>query len=105
ASGVQELVEALAPLGPRTLYQRMATERTAGSWARTLVRHLPSPARTRLKTGPFFADEPDLDRAEQSFLAIMAGRQEFTSVVDSAWKPVLTEEESLERVLLWLDGG
>lgn len=105
ASGVQEIVEAIAPLRPRTLYKRMAAERTTGSWARTMVRRLPSPARARLKTGSVFAEEPELDRAEQSYLAITAGRQQFTSVVDPSWKPALTKQESLERVLLWLDGG
>ncbi len=105
ASGPRELAEVLTPLRPRALYRKLATERITGSWARTLVRRLPPPARERLKTGPAFAERPEPDRADQTFLAIMAGEQEFTSVVESRWKPALTKDDSLERMLLWLDGA
>lgn len=105
ASGLQELTEVLAPLRPRTMYRKLAQERITGSWVRTLLRRLPASTRERLKTGPVFAESPKPDRTEQIFLAIMAGKQEFKSVVDSRWKPALSQDHSLERVLQWLDGG
>lgn len=104
-TGRQELTGVLAPLAPLTVYRKLATERIAGSWTRTLVRRLPAPARSRLKPGAVFAEAPEPDRSEQTFLAIMAGKQEFRSVIDSGWKPELTKDESVDRVLLWLDGG
>ncbi len=106
ASGLWEMAGVLAPLRPRSVYRKLSDERITGSWARTLVRQLPTPARSRLKSsGLVFAADPEYGRAEQTFLAIMAGQREFTSVVHPGWKPVLTKEQSLERVLLWLDRG
>jgi nucleoside-diphosphate-sugar epimerase len=106
ASGVRELAEALVPLSPRSVYRKLAGERVSGSWTRTVVRHLPEQGRSRLKSdGLVFAVAPEPDRAEQAFLSIMAGERQFTSVIDPPWTPVLTKEQSLDRVLLWLGRG
>jgi nucleoside-diphosphate-sugar epimerase len=106
ASWRQELAETFAPLRPRSVYRKLSAERITGSWTRTVVRNLPMPARARLQSSSLvFAAGPELDRAEQSFLAIMAGEREFAPSVDRAWSPVLSKEQSLERVLLWLERG
>jgi nucleoside-diphosphate-sugar epimerase len=105
-SDLDELAEVFAPLKPRNVYRRLSDQRTIGSWTRTVVRQLPTRVRSRLKSdGLVFAADPDYERAEQTFLSIMAGRQEFESVVDPNWTQVLTKEQSLEGVLRWLDRG
>jgi nucleoside-diphosphate-sugar epimerase len=106
SSGSKEVVEALAPLKPRSIYQKLAQERVAGSWARTLVRRLPSSAQARLKSsGSVVAADPVYGRSEQTFLGIMAGEREFKSVLSSGWEPPLTKEQSLDGVLRWLGRG
>jgi hypothetical protein len=92
-------------VSPRSVYRRLAAERIMGSWTRTLIRQLPAPAQSRLKTNLVFATDQDLEPADQTLLSIMAGQQEFKSVVDPEWKPPLTKEQSLNRVLQWLDRG
>jgi nucleoside-diphosphate-sugar epimerase len=105
-SGVREIAGALAPLGPRRVYQQLAQERISGSWSRTLVRRVPLAARPRLKSSDtVVASEPPYSRADQSFLAIMAGEQEFRSEVDPRWTGALGREQSLEGVLRWLSRG
>ena len=52
-----------------------------------------------------FAETAELDRPEQTFLAIMSAAQEFKSHVLADWHPPVTEAESLERVLQWLRNG
>jgi thioester reductase-like protein len=99
-----EVAEALTPLKPKSLYQRLSEERIAGSWIRSAVRRLPPPARTRLKSDDsVFAADPAYDWGEQAFLTITAGHREFRSVVDSEWTPLLSKKQSLERVLRWLE--
>jgi nucleoside-diphosphate-sugar epimerase len=104
-SGARELIQVLRLVGPRSVYKRLATQRIMGSWTRTLIRQLPAPAQARLKTNLVFATDLDPEPGEQTLLSIMAGRQEFRSVVASEWIPVLTQEQSLDQVLLWLDRG
>jgi nucleoside-diphosphate-sugar epimerase len=105
-SGSKELAEAFTPLKPRSIYQTLAQERVAGSWARTLVRRLPTPAQERLKSsGAVVAVDPQYSRSEQTFLSIMAGEVEFRSVLQAGWEPPLTKEQSLDGVLRWLDRG
>jgi nucleoside-diphosphate-sugar epimerase len=106
ASGRGELAEVLTALKPRSIYRALAQERITGSWSRTAVRKLPPPAISRLtSSGLVFAADRDYTRADQTFLAIMAGTQEFRSVVQPGWEPPLTKERSLDGVLQWLDRG
>jgi nucleoside-diphosphate-sugar epimerase len=106
ASGVSEVAEAFAPIKPRNIYRKLSAERTTGSWARTMVRQLPTLASSRLKSnGTVVASSPEYTRSEQTFLAIMAGQREFRSVVHPGWVPPLNEEQSLDGVLQWLDRG
>jgi nucleoside-diphosphate-sugar epimerase len=101
-----EIAEAVSQLMPRQLYRTLAVERAAGSWTRTLVRRLPRAASTRLKSsGAVVAKQPDYSRAEQTFMAIMAGQREFVSVLRPAWQPLVGRDESLEQVLRWLAQG
>jgi nucleoside-diphosphate-sugar epimerase len=104
-SGARELAQMLRLVSPRSVYRRLAAERIMGSWTRTLIRQLPAPAQSRLKTNLVFATDQDLEPADQTLLSIIAGQQEFKSVVDPEWKPPLTKEQSLNRVLQWLDRG
>jgi nucleoside-diphosphate-sugar epimerase len=105
-SGVRELMETLTPVSPRSVYRKLGNERIAGSWMRTLVRNLAAPARSRLKgTELIFAADPEPDRTEQAFLATVAGQKQFNSVTDPAWNPIITKQQSLDRVLTWLDKG
>jgi nucleoside-diphosphate-sugar epimerase len=105
-SSLGEITDLLTRLRPRSVYQKLSDQRTIGSWTRTTVRRLPASVRSRLKSSDLvFAVDPEYDLEEQTFLAIMAGRQEFRSVVDHRWTPVLTKEQSLEGVLRWLDRG
>jgi nucleoside-diphosphate-sugar epimerase len=106
ASSLGEIADLLSPLKPRSLYEKFSDQRTIGSWTRAAVRHLPAPARLRFKSSDLvFAADPEYDGEEQTFLAIMAGRQEFKSAVDQRWTPALTKEQSLEGVLRWIDRG
>jgi nucleoside-diphosphate-sugar epimerase len=106
ASGVQEISAALAPLKPRSLYRTLSAERVMGSRARSLVRQFPAPIRARLKSdGLIFAADPQHSREEQTFLAIMAGTQEFESRAHPDWTTCLTKAQSLERVLRWVEGA
>jgi hypothetical protein len=106
ASGADELSDVLTPIKPRSLYRRLSEERVAGSWMRALVRRLPTPAQARLKSsGAVFAATPTYTKSEQTFLAIMAGQNEFKSVVSADWEAPLSREESLAGVLRWLDRG
>ena len=106
ASARSEIADAVSQLMPRQLYRSLAVERTSGSWTRTLVRRLPHAAGARLKSsGTVVAKQPQYSRAEQTFLAIMAGRQEFQSVVRQGWQPPVSQDESLEQVLRWLARG
>jgi nucleoside-diphosphate-sugar epimerase len=105
-SGLEEITDLLAPLRPRSVYKKLSDRRAIGSWTRTTVRHLPAPVRSRLKSSDLvFAADLEYDVEEQTFLAIMAGRQEFRSMVDHRWTPALSKEQSLEGVLRWLDRG
>jgi nucleoside-diphosphate-sugar epimerase len=104
ASGLREAAEVLAPLQPRRVYRQLADGRVTGSWSRTMVRRLPGVARSRLQSsGVIMAVDLPPDPADHEFLSIMAVQQEFRSVVDSRWMPVLTREQSLDRVLRWLE--
>ncbi len=106
ASKFGEIVEVFTPLKPQDVYLRLSDGRATGSWTRSAIRQLPTPVRSRLKGDSLvFAADPEYKRAEQTFLAIMAGGQEFRSVVDPRWKPTLTREQSLDGVLLWLRRG
>ena len=103
ASPRAELAAALAGLDPRRLYRAVAPERVAGSWGRSLLRRLPEGLVARVKgPGLVHAAEPAPDRAEQSFLAIMAATQEFRSQTAPGWAPPVTRARSLERTLEWL---
>jgi nucleoside-diphosphate-sugar epimerase len=105
-SGGSEFASAFASLKVRSVYRHLAQERITGSWSRALVRQLPSLARARLKsTGLAFAADPEYTRAERTFLAIMAGEQEFASVVRPEWAPPLAKDQSLAGVLDWLGRG
>lgn len=102
-SARDEAVAAVAAITPRSLYRTLSQERITGSWSRTLVSRLPAVASARLKSsGEIYASEIEYSRADQTFLAIMAGRQEFRSVLQSGWEPPLNEEQSLDGVLRWL---
>lgn len=105
-SGLREIRGALAPVQPRRVYQQLAQERISGSWSRTLVRRVPLSLRPRLKSSDtVVASEPPYSRDEQSFLAIMAGEQQFKSEVDPRWTGALGREQSLAGVLRWLSRG
>jgi nucleoside-diphosphate-sugar epimerase len=106
ASNLEELTEVFTSLKPRNVYRKLLDQRIIGSWTRTMVRKLPSPARSRFqKSGLVFAADPEYGRTEQTFLAIMVGQQEFRSTINPGWTPILTREQSLDSVLLWLDRG
>jgi nucleoside-diphosphate-sugar epimerase len=105
-SARSELAEAVSQLMPRQLYRALAVERTSGSWTRTIVRRLPHAASARLKSsGAVAAKQPQYSRAEETFLAIMAGQREFLSVLRPGWQPPVSQDESLEQVLRWLARG
>jgi nucleoside-diphosphate-sugar epimerase len=103
ASARAELASALGVLDPRALYRSVAPERVTGSWGRALLRRLPASVVDRVK-GPRLvrAAEPAPDRAEQSFLAIMAVTQEFRSECAAGWTPPVSRDRSIERMLAWL---
>jgi nucleoside-diphosphate-sugar epimerase len=103
-SGLGEVAGLLHPLRPRDLYRELALEHTAGSWVRSVLRTLPEGARERLKPVAYFAPERPPDRNEQTFLSIMAGRQEFGSEVDPRWNPPVDVAGSIGRVLDWVSG-
>jgi nucleoside-diphosphate-sugar epimerase len=105
SSAREEVAEMLAQAGIRNVYTRLATERISGSWVRSFVRLIPPPLRARLRSELVFAKQPALDRAEQIILTILAGETEFRSSIDSDWAPTVGRQESLERVLNWLDQG
>lgn len=105
-SALRELADAFAPVRPRTVYRKLGNERITGSWTRTLVRRLPTPARLRIKgTDLVFAADPELGPADRDFLTAVAGHKEFISVTDPAWSPITTSQQSLDSVLQWLDRG
>lgn len=90
-------------LGLRGMYRILADGRVSGSWTRSAVRLLPDRLRTRLKGKTVvFAREAMPSRSELTYLAIMSAQQEFKSSVEPGWAPPVTQEESLERLLLWL---
>jgi nucleoside-diphosphate-sugar epimerase len=99
----RELAAALSRFGPRSLYRDLAGERAVGSWTRAAIRRLPANARARLRSDLVFASEPEIDRLEQIILTILAGRQRFESSLVPGWTPTITKEQSLERVLSWLE--
>jgi nucleoside-diphosphate-sugar epimerase len=99
----RELIAALSGLGPRSLYRELASERAVGSWTRAAIRRLPANARARLRSDLVCASEPEVDRLEQIILTILAGRQRFESYLAPGWTPAITKEQSLERVLSWLE--
>ena len=99
----RELTAALSSFHPRSLYRELATERAVGSWTRAAIRRLPSSARARLRNDLVFASEPEVDRLEQIILTILAGRQRFESSIAPAWTQTITKEQSLDRVLSWLE--
>ncbi len=103
AGNRQEVRAALATISPRTVYRRFAAERAVGSWTRSAIRQLPATARGKLRSDLVFASEPAVERLEQIVLSIFAGYQEFATSVEAGWSPPLTQEESLARVLAWLD--
>jgi nucleoside-diphosphate-sugar epimerase len=101
-SGREEIAAAVE--GPRALYRNLAAERVTGSLTRSVLSKLPPRVFSRAKGVELvFAPPPVFDRAEQTFLAIMAGQQEFKSALQPGWKAPLTKEQSLDRVLIWLD--
>lgn len=105
-SGFQEVTEVLTPMQPRRVYRQLADGRVTGSWTRTLVRRLPATVRSRLQSSDLVrAVDPEPDPTEQDFMAILAGQREFASVVNPGWSPLLAKEQSLERVLQWLERG
>jgi nucleoside-diphosphate-sugar epimerase len=98
-----ELLVALRPFKPRYVYRTLSRERVLGSWMRTLKRRVLARAFPPRKHGDaIFAQQPTLDRAEETFLAIMSARQEFECVVRPEWTPAVTKQQSIDRVLLWL---
>lgn len=102
-SGVHEVSEALAGIKPRTLYRRLAGERVAGSWARSVLVRLPAPLFAKLRGRELTpAKAMPIGREEQTFLKIMSARQEFKPRIMDGWTPPLNKEESLRRVVAWL---
>jgi len=89
----------------RGVYRTLAEGRVSGSWVRSGLRLLPDDLRTRLKaTGGAAAQAAPMEHTERMYVAIMATAQEFASVVDDDWDPVVTREESLSRYLSWVRG-
>jgi len=105
SSRLEELAEVFAPMSPRSMHRRLSSGRVGGSWMRT-VKRLPILDPLRSKTGDLvFASSPMPDEAEQTFLEIMAGQQEFHSVIRPEWRPPVSQDQSLDRVLTWLKRG
>lgn len=89
----------------RGVYRALAERPVSGSWVRSGLRLLPDDLRTRLKgAGGGPAQAVPMDHTERMYVAIMATAQEFVSVVDDGWAPVVTREESLSRYLSWVRG-
>jgi nucleoside-diphosphate-sugar epimerase len=101
-----EFQRVLGPLKPRRLYKALASERTAGSWIRTLMRALPAGAFARLRGDALvFAAPAALDKAERTFLAVMSAAQQFQSQIVPEWTPPISETASLQRAIDWLRAG
>lgn len=98
-----EVAESVVPGGVRSVHMRLAEERVGGSLARSAIRRLPRRVQPRLRSNLVVAAAPSLGRIDQVVLKIMAGESEFPSHLDPAWQPPLSREESLERVVKWLD--
>ena len=99
-----EAREVLAPLAPRAMYRRMAARRVAGSLTRAALGRTPEAIRDKLKPRAVFAPTTVQDPDEETFLRIMAGCQEFRSVVVDGWSPEVTQSQSADQVLAWLRG-
>lgn len=86
----QELDLVTAACRPRAIYRKLAGERIAGSWARSLLNALPRKLFVKLKGIELvMASAPPIDRGEQTFLAIMAAKQPFELKVLPGWHPPL----------------
>jgi nucleoside-diphosphate-sugar epimerase len=98
-----ELAVAFGQFSPLRVYRTLQLERAMGSWMRTLRSWVPDRAIPRPKhADAVFAQQPAIDRAEQTFLAIMTAQQEFESLTHRDWTPPVTKEQSIERMLEWL---
>jgi nucleoside-diphosphate-sugar epimerase len=105
ASTKDEVRHALEPIAPREMYRRFSTEKTAGSWTRTLIRGLPPSARRKLRRPDIVvAPQDEIDPYERLYLHIVSGERRFESRVRDDWRPPVTKAESLTRVLGWIDG-
>jgi nucleoside-diphosphate-sugar epimerase len=106
STALGELKAALAPMKPRSVYRTLMHERLTGSWLRTFVRTLPPPLRNRLRGRELVvAPEPDVSRADRTFLSVLSAQREFRSSVLPDWCPPVTRDASLDGVLDWLREG
>ncbi len=99
----REVSESIVPGGIRSIHQRLAESRVGGSVARAAIRKLPGGVQSRLRSNLVFASPPVIGNIDQIVLIIMAGEREFVSHVDAEWQPRLSQTESLEGVIRWLD--
>lgn len=101
--GFAELSEVTAPLNPRAVYKKLSDERIAGSVIRATVRAIPSRLRGRLRAPTAVHAGPvSYQRADRTFLGILAAEQQFRSADLGSWSPPYDQATSTARVLEWL---
>lgn len=101
----EEITAIFSPVKPRAVYKKLVFGRFTGSLLHSIIGMLPEEyfAQKKQQSIQPLQVRQRYTSADEVFLWVMSCSKNFASITDPEWKPVLTQEQSWERVSAWME--